>query len=392
MKIKLPFRAFISILLTFTVSVSVMTVYAFRNSISGVDLSVAQKITEISYLVEKDYYFDVDSTVLSDAVITGYVDGLGDKYAAYYNLDTSSQQANALNGDTNGIGIIAVETEQKDIYVYKVYRDGPADLAGVVAGDRIVSVADKKVSDIGFSEAVKLIQGAKDKKIKLTLRRGDEEYEVSLKCEDSDVQSVYSYIDEATNTGVVQIIDFNKKTYPQFKAEVDSLVQEEIKGIIFDLRHNTGGTVETAAEMLDYLLPKCNTIHIKYKDGRVEVRNKSDKKAIDLPYVILTDEATASSSEIFVSVMRQQKKAVVIGGKTYGKSLIQRSYVLSDGSRVKFTIGEFVPENGESYNESGIEPDIAVDAGLKKSHYYYFLTPENDRVLQTALKYMSQLS
>ncbi len=392
MKINLPFRGFVALFLIFTVSVSVISISLFKGQFSAVDLATAKKISEINRLVEQDYYFDVDSDAVTDGMISGYVDGLGDKYAAYYNLDTSAQQTDALNGDTHGIGIIAVESKEREIYVYKVYRDSPAAEAGIKSGDYIVAVGDRKVSKIGFKKAVESIQGSVGKKIKLTLRRGDKEYKATVKCADTDMQSVYSYVANATSFGVVQIIGFNKKTYPQFKAEVDSLIKENVTGLILDLRHNTGGTVETAAKMLDYLLPECNTVHVKYKDGKVKVRNKSDKDSLDLPCIILTDGNTASSSEIFVSVMRQQGKAVIMGSKTYGKSLIQRSYNLSDGSKVKFTIGEFVPENGESYNGIGITPDIQVDAGLSSSHDYYFLCEADDKVLQSAIEYMGQLS
>lgn len=390
MKIRLPLRAVISIFLIFTVSVSVISIWAFRSTISGLDLKAAQKINEISQLVEKDYYFKLDDAAVEDALIAGYVGGLGDKYAKYYNPDASSQQTDAINGNAHGIGIIAVENKTREIYVYKVYRDSPADLAGIKAGDCIVDVGKNSVKEIGFSKAIKDIQSAVVREITLTIRRGEDEFNVKLKCADIDMQSVYSYV--SGNIGILQIIDFNKKTYPQFKAEVDYLMKQNVKGIIFDLRHNTGGTVETAAKMLDYLLPECNTVHIRYKDGKIRVRNKSDKEFINLPFSILTDSSTASSSEIFASVMREQKKAVIIGSKTYGKSLIQRTYSLKNGSKVKFTIGEFIPESGVSYSEKGIEPDIKVESGLDNNYDYYFLTPENDKVLKAALDYMNQLS
>lgn len=390
MKLRLPFRAFISIFLTFTVSVSVISIWAFRRKISGVNLKAAEKITEINQLLQEDYYFELNDSAAEDALVSGYVDGLGDKYASYYNLDTSSQQTDAINGDAHGIGVITVENKASEMYVYKVYRDSPADLAGIKAGDVIIAVGKKAVNKIGFSSAVRDIQGTVGKAVNLTIRRGEDDFKVNVKCADIDMQSVYSYV--SGDIGILQILEFNKKTYPQFKAEVDYLMKQNVKGIIFDLRHNTGGTVESAAKILDFLLPECNTVHVKYKDGKIRVRNKSDKDFIDLPFIILTDGSTASSSEIFVSVMKHQKKAVIIGSKTYGKSLIQRTYNLKDGSKVKFTIGEFVLGNGESYSEKGIEPDINVESGLDGSYDFYFLTPENDKVLKAALEHMNQLS
>lgn len=392
MKIHLPLKAFISLLLTFTVSVSVITLWVFRNNTNGVTLEMASKITEISNLINKEYYFPLDSEALTDGMLSGYVDGLGDKYATYYNLDTSSQQTDAINGDTHGIGIMAVESYQRDIYVYKVYRDSPAYLAGIKAGDHITYVNGEKVTEIGFSKAINGIKGTKGKRIELVINREGKNSSISLKTDDTDIQSVYSYTVDNGTIGVVQIIDFNKKTYPQFKAEMDLLLKEKIKAIIFDLRHNTGGTVDTAAKILDHLLPECDTVNIKLKDGKVRVRNKSDKDSVELPFVILTDGQTASSSEIFVSAMRHQKRATIIGEKTYGKALIQRTYTLKDGSKVKFTIGEFVQGDGSSYNGIGILPDIEVDTGFRNSHEFYFINSDNDKVLNAAVDHINQLS
>ncbi len=393
MRIRLPLKAIVALVLIFAVSVSVTTAYFLRNKFAGLNISTAEKITEINQLLKENYYFELDNDKMNDALITGYVDGLEDNYSAYYNLDTSSQQLDTLKGNSHGIGIIAVESpDSGEIFVWKVYRDSPAALAGIKAGDYITAVGGKEVKKLGFNQAIKKIQGSIGKKTKITVSRDNKEFTKEVQCADTDMQSVYSYMAKGTTIGVVQIIDFNQKTYPQFKAEIDSLINEGATALVFDLRHNSGGTVEAAANMLDYLLPSCDTVHVKYKDGNVEVRNTSDKECIELPFAILTDKYTASSSEIFVSVMKQQGKAVVIGSKTFGKSLIQRSFTLKDGSRVKFTIGEFVPQSGESYNEIGIEPDITVDAGYTASYDYYFLTQATDKVLKAAVNELTQLS
>ena len=391
MKIQMPLKAVICIVLSFAVSISVISLWTFRKSTEGVSIRMAEKITEVSKLIEKDFYFSSDSEAILDSVMSGYMKGLGDKYASYYNLENSSSQTDAINGDTHGIGIMAVESFYRDIYVYKVYRESPAELSGIKEGDRITYIGKTKVSEVGFSKAVNMVKGAEGKEVELTILRSNKEIKISVKCGESDIQSVYSYMAH-DDIGVIQVIDFNNKTYPQFKAEVEFLEEQKVKGIILDLRHNSGGTVESAAQMLDLILPKCNTVHIKLNDGKVRVRNKSDKESVDLPFAILTDKGTASSSEIFASVMRQQNKAVLIGERTYGKALIQRTYSLKDGSKVKFTVGEFVPENGESYNGKGLEPDIKADPEFKNTHEFYFLTPEKDKVLKAAVDYINQLS
>ncbi len=385
---KLPFRAVAAMLVFCIVTVAILTVGAMK-SVFGIDFRLAVKVGEIQKLAQAQYYYAIDGQSVADGVAAGYVSGLNDDYAAYYDKESAQTQIESLKGNAYGIGISVVNMpSDSGIFVWRVYEGGTAENAGIKNGDIITAVGGESVADTGYSESVEKIQGAKGEKIQLTLRRGTKTMKITVKCDECDVQTVFSKTVENGKIGVVEVTSFNAKTDVQFKKAVDLLQKDGVKAIIIDLRHNGGGTVTTAANMLDFLLPEGDTVRVRYRSGKTEVRNSSDKEYIDLPFTVLVDSRTASSAEIFASAMRDIGGVKLIGEKTYGKSVIQRNFVLSDGSSVKFTVGEFIPASGESYNKKGLEPDIAITPEYPSGYGYYFLTEKNDNILKTAVDYI----
>lgn len=391
MKTKIPLRAAVAAVISFAVIVSVLTVGAMNSALGGFDFKIAAKLGEISRLAESQYYYDIDNDAVTNAVLSGYVNGLSDDYAAYYDKDAAKKQVASIKGDSYGIGIIAVSTaDESGIYAWKVYEKSPAENAGLKPGDIITEIDGKTVESIGFSDAANMFYGSIGKKVKLRVKRGKKTFSVVVTCGECDAQTVYIDSCKKGEPAVVQVTGFNDKTAVQFEGTVNECVKKGASSLIIDLRHNGGGTVSAAAKMLDFLLPEGDTVHVMYKDRKIFVRNRSDASCINLPFAVLCDGGTASASEIFASTLRELGGAKLIGSTTYGKSVIQRSYTLKDGSRVKFTVGEFVPSNGESYNKKGLKPDISVDPKLQSDYDFYFLTSENDVVKKYAVNYMKK--
>ena len=385
MKMRIPIKAIIAGILTFTVIVSVFTAYFLKENLFGVDINTLRKLSVIDEIIRNDYYYAYDDAVISDAVAEGYVKGLGDSHSAYYSSDKSLVQINKQKGKSYGIGISAVNCNTDDIYVWRVYKGSVAEMSGIKPQDIIVKINGKHLKKIGFANAVEMISGAKKQKLKLSVLRNKKETEISVTTCENEVQSVfYRYIDK--KTGVIEITSFNDKTYLQFLAAIKEFEEEKIKNVILDLRHNGGGTVSSAAKILDILLPECPTVKIKLKDGKIKVRNRSDEKHSKLNFKILCDGKTASAAEIFISAMRDYSNTSVYGEKTYGKSVIQRSYDLYDGSRIKITIAEFVDKHGNSFNKKGILPDVDLSDKMPDDYGFYFMTDKNDAVLAQAIK------
>ncbi len=393
MEKKLPIRAVIAFSLGVLVALSVLITYCLREFVpqfGALDYKTLEKLSEIEQLLEQDYYYEIDEDTLSEAVVEGYVEGVGDKYSGYYPVELASKEADKLAGESHGIGITALNTT-KGIYVWRIYSGSPAQKAGIKMGDIIVKVNNQDVLEIGYEKSIESIAGKVGKKNKLQILRGKETLEFEVECGACDIQSVFAYESSDKKFGRIEVLSFNNKTHLQFKAALNYFQKSEVSGIVVDLRANRGGTINSAIEMLDYLLPECDSVYARYNDGKITAIGKSDAECVDIPMVVLVSEKTASASEIFACSLREHKRAVLMGEKTYGKSAIQRSYNLKDGSRVKFTVGEYIPENGESYNGIGLEPDIKVEPEYSESEFY-FLTEETDNLLKEAYEYLGQLS
>ncbi len=384
----MPLRAIVALVLSFCVSVSVITVYLLKDIYGSISPKLAVKISQIKQIIDADYYFETIEENVMDGISSGYISGIGDKYAAYYSKDNATVVKDKYKGNAHGIGMLCVNTKNLEIYVWRVYNGSSAQSAGLINGDIITYINGKSVSQMGYSKAVKKLQGKTGKTTELTYVRDGISHTANVTFGNYDAQSVfYNVIDD--KIGYVQITDFNSKTYLQFKTAIEELKKQKVKKYIFDLRHNSGGTVDSAAKILDYLLPEGEIIHVKNKSGDVTVRNRSDKNYLNAKIVILADNKSASASEIMISAMKDFGAATVMGTKTFGKSLIQRTYVLSDGSMVKLTVGEYVNSKQESYNGYGLNPDIELVPDYNSDYEYYFMNVENDSMLNAAVNQLS---
>ena len=393
MKVKVLFMKKVSLKFTICIVVivailsSVATLYLVDNFYLKINKDVVIKLNTLQNLLDKEYYYALNNDDFADSVANAYVTNYGDKYAKYYTKEEAVEQQAKTVGESYGIGIQAVGYKNKgSVYVWRVFKNSTADIAGIKSGDIITGIDGKSTLNLGFSKSIAKISGSKGKEVKLTILRGDSYKKITVKCADNEVQSVYAKLIKSKKLGYLQVTEFNKKTYMQFKTQIEEFENSGAKGYIIDLRHNGGGTVDAAAKMLDLILPKGDTIRVKTKDGKITVRNSSKKSSINKPFVILQDGATASASEIFISAMRDFGAATIIGEKTYGKSVIQRYYELDDGSRVKFTVAEFVNKKGKSFNEVGIKPDIDMSKEMPTANEYFYLTEESDVVFRKAVE------
>lgn len=348
------------------------------------------KLKQLDFFVENNFYGDVNETELTDSIVEGYVSGLGDRFAGYYDAESAEKRAESLNGNGSGIGIIVAQHPDTGyIYVKNVYDDGPAAKAGLKQGDQITAVDNVSVLDIGYSQAVDSIIREQGQKVELTLLRKDKTFNVKVEASTFTTQTVFSKL-LSSGYGYVEITSFNNETPVQFENTVNRLVQQGAKALIFDLRGNGGGTVDSVTEMVDFICPEGVIMTVRYADGTEEVIAESDKDEINLPMVVLTDGATASASELFTASVKEFGKGISIGEKTFGKGVMQTTYNLYDGSSVVFTVAEFFPHSGKTFNEVGISPDIKVSLNDEQVKRRYLLTEDDDPVILAAVNYLNE--
>lgn len=176
----------------------------------------------------------------------------------------------------------------------------------------------------------------------------------------------------------------------QFKTAVDEMINAGARSLVFDLRGNGGGTITSVRAMLDYLLPEGLIIKVEYKDENRNEVYMSDKSEIDIPMAVLTDGNTASASELFAQSLRDYGKAVIVGRQTYGKGVVQRTFTLSDGSLVVFTIARYYTKSGYCPEEQGVKPDVEISWTEDELKYRLINGIEKDKEYIAACEYLDK--
>lgn len=348
------------------------------------------KLKQLDFFVDNYFYGEVETSKINDLIVRGYVSGLNDKYARYYSVEETKQRNENLSGQGKGIGIIVIKhPESENIYVKNVYENGPAFQAGIQKHDQIVAVDGVPVAETGYTEAVNSILKDVGESMRLEILRGSESFTVEVTCNRFVSQTVFYEILQ-NDIGYIQITAFNDETAVQFQNAVNKLSAGGAKALIFDLRNNGGGTVDAVCEMVDFICPEGNIMTVEYANERTELIAKSNKNEINLPMVVLTNEATASASELFSQSVKDFRKGITVGGKTFGKGVMQTTYQFTDGSSVVFTVAEFFAHGGVSFNEKGITPDIEVTLSEEEIKYQHVTPTEQDAVILAAIEYLNE--
>lgn len=349
-----------------------------------------KKLQEIASLYEKNYINDIDKKQLSELLAQMYMYGSGDVFAAYYSAEEWAEQLASESGNSVGIGVYLDVSEDGEICISKVMEGASADKAGLLSGDIVISVDGVSVAEVGYTNALDLLRGDSGSQVALEILRGTDVFTVDVVRSQYAPQTVFAetVMRGGKLYGYVQIVEFLslQTTYNQFKAAVDALIEYGVQGLIFDVRNNPGGDSETVVRMLDYLLPEGPLVHVYYSDRVDPVTSYSDAAHIDLPMVVLVNENSASSAELFAAALRDYGKAELVGVKTFGKGCGQRAIMLSDGSVVFITSLLYNPPYSDNYNGIGLYPDHEVVLAEKWQNTNQFLIPhEEDNQITKAI-------
>ena len=360
------------------------------NAIKGylTDADSLSKYLELEGRIKRSFVDEVDEKALADGVALGLIYSLNDPYSAYFDAEEYDKILDNNEGLDAGIGLFLTRHPDNGyIYVINVSVGSPADLAGIKIGDLITAVDGKDVIELGFSTAVANIRGKIDTDCALTVKRGDETLSLTATRGRFVTTSVFSHMIDSLC--YIQITDFNAATVPQFEAAINDAIDNNATGLIFDVRGNGGGTLDSVDKILDILLPEGEVVSATYKNGKKKVLFSSDKNEIDLPMMVLCDENTASAAELFAASIRDFEKGKLIGTKTYGKGIMQDTFALSDGSAVRLTVAYFNPPSGINFHKVGLSTDYEVQLTEDEQKYYYFLTDQTDPVIKKAVEILT---
>ncbi len=358
---------------TYSYEIYVNTYYNYGDGTVPNTLSHAKEAAELFL----DYFYDTidrgNKKTVTDALLTCYVAVLEDPYSIYRPADETDEYFEDMTGKFGGIGVmVEYKYDEGKILISNVYQNSPAEKAGVLEGDYIHAVDGKTVEELGIDNAVSYVRGEIGTYVELTLKRGDELITLSvMRDEVEEINSSYKY-DEETGLGYIEIVSFKGNTFDQFKASVDALETLGAKGIVFDVRNNPGGYLNSVADVISYLIPTGHKIvSFRYKNAAPEEMFSEDDgdtdHTLDIPFVVLCNEYTASAGEIFTAALRDYTvdgilKGKTVGVNTYGKGIMQNtfSYPL-DGSSITMTVAYYDPPCGINYHGIGVAPDVIVE-------------------------------
>ncbi len=313
-------------------------------------------------IIDKYYLGEIDEEKLKEGAIKGYIEGLDDPYTEYISKEDMKDYLDDTMGNFVGIGIYMVKNaEANKIQVLAPIKNSPAEKAGILPGDLIMAVDDVTYTGEEMSVVSNKIKGEEGTSVKVEIMRGNETKTFDLKRESIKVNPVEGKVLE-NQIGYIEFSSFDEGTAEDFKTKYEELEKQGIESLIIDLRNNGGGIVDEALEIADYIADKGSVLLYEVdKNNKEEVKKAESDPIINLPIVILTNENTASSSEILAGALKDLGKAKICGIKTYGKGVIQQVLTLADGSGLKITAEKYLTPNKTEINKIGIEPDEKVE-------------------------------
>ena len=326
----------------------------------GIGSEVEGKLNAIDSVLESFYFGDVDDETAKDNIYKAYLSSYGDKYTMYYTADEYKALKESTNGKFYGIGAVCQLSGEGGVLLVDVYDNGAGYQAGLRSGDRVVNVDGRDITGMELSSAVALIKGDKGTSVTLEVIRGTERLTFSAVRDAVEARTVsYTLLDN--NIGYLSISQFEEVTTKQFKAAVEDLQSQGMKGLVIDIRNNPGGLLDTVVGMLKYMLPDGLIVYTEDKQGNRKEYKGQDNDEFNLPLAVIVNGNSASASEIFAGAIQDYGKGTIIGTQTYGKGIVQTVKPLTDGSAIKFTIAKYFTPKGQDIHGKGVTPDMVVE-------------------------------
>lgn len=364
-----------------TVSVTMLlSIRYFNATVSDVAerQTMFDYVTDIDRIVRYQYVGSIDEEKLRQSLGEGYVDGIGDPYAAYLSVEEYQVAQDLQKGKQNGFGVEIAQSDDGRIVVTRVHAYSTADKAGLQKGDIITAFNGREVKVRDYASISRSLQTASQ--VLMTVSRGEETLAFEISTGSYDVASVEGELLDGT-VGYIRLYAIWDNTPEQFQTVYTRLGQEGATRYIFDLRDNTGGSADAVNSLLSILVPSGAYAQEKDKAGNLTYLHSEKGAAINVPCVTLVNATTAGEAELFAGVLQELGVASVVGETTAGKGLIQRYFVNTDGSAVRISVAERMLIKGGAIEGVGITPDETASLNGQLS----LITPSEDTPLQAAL-------
>lgn len=358
----------------------------------GSDNGIARKskLKQLKTVIDEYYLGEIDEEQLREYSYKGMIAGLEDPYSVYYTKEEYEDVEESSEGIFSGVGIVLTQDmETKAITVVKPMKDGPAQKAGIKAGDILIKVEGEEISsDEDLSSVVSRVKGKEGTKVTLTFSRDGKEKDYTLTRQEIKNPTVeYEMLEN--KVGYIKITEFDEVTVEQFDDALGQLEDNRMKKLVLDLRDNPGGLLDAVVDIADRILPTGMIVYTEDKNGKKTEYEAKSAECVEQPIAVLLNGNSASASEILAGAIQDYKAGTLVGTTSYGKGIVQNIFQLGDGSAIKLTIANYYTPKGRNIHKKGIDPDVEVE--LKESLKDEIeIKKSEDNQLQEALKVLEK--
>lgn len=351
-------------------------------------VSAQNQADEVRELV-LGYYVDVPPAAVMEAgTVDEILNTLGDPHSVYFTSEEYNKFEESLDQRFFGIGIY-MEMIPQGVKVLSVIKGAPAEKAGIKSGDIIIQAGEDELKGLSAEESMALLRGPQGSKVKLSVQRGAQTFQFVATRQEVEVPTATGKLVNQGKTGYIDINSFGMETAAEFGEEFKRLKKSGVQNWIIDLRDNTGGYLNTAFEMAGYFTGERTVIKMQEREQAELGQGVRQPEMVCGPVVLLVNRNSASAAEVLAGALKDYRRALVIGEKTYGKGTVQKVFELSGGDILKLTVARFYSPQGKVIDQQGIMPDMVLEknqdalstaemllSGAKDTNEKAFLWPE----------------
>ena len=370
--IKLLRNTGVALLLSGVMAINTIPSYSVDNGFIA-NIKELKELSDIMNIIKENHVGaekDPTNTTLMQGALKGMMESLDDPHSNYFTKEELESFKEDIEGKYAGVGMVIQKKADEPLLVVSPIEDTPAYLAGIRAKDKIIAIDGESTYKLTSEQSVKKLKGEPGTSVKLTVYREEakETKDVELKRSIIQLKYVKSKM-IGKDVGYLRLTQFGEDVYKDLRKELEGLMKKGAKGIIFDLRSNPGGSLGQAVKISSMFIPEGRVVSTKGKNGDEEVAYREGKYFGDFPLIVLINQGSASASEIVSGAVKDYKRGLLIGEKTFGKGSVQTLLPLPDGDGIKITIAKYYTPSGVSIHGTGIEPDILVE---EKDDFLFF--------------------
>lgn len=370
--IKLLRNAGVALLLSGIMIVNTVPSYSVDNGFIA-NIKELKELSDIMNIIKENHVGaekDPTNTTLMQGALKGMMESLDDPHSNYFTKEDLESFKEDIEGKYAGVGMVIQKKPDEPLVVVSPIEDTPAYLAGIRAKDKIIAIDGESTYKLTSEQSVKKLKGTAGTSVKLTVYREEakETKDVELKRAIIQLKYVKSRM-IGKDIGYLRLTQFGEDVYKDVRRDLEGLIKKGAKGIIFDLRSNPGGSLGQAVKISSMFIPEGKIVSTKGKTGEEEIAYREGKYFGNFPLIVLINEGSASASEIVSGAIKDYKRGILIGEKSFGKGSVQTLLPLPDGDGIKLTIAKYYTPSGVSIHGKGINPDILVE---EKDDFLFF--------------------